>query len=195
MIAFLRGNFVKKSPAAVIVDVNGVGYELLISLNTYSSIAQLEHGQLFTYFHVREDAQLLFGFADESEKELFIQLISVSGVGASTARMILSSMKPAELSRVITQGNARQLESVKGIGKKTAERIILELKDKLGKIQESGINNSGIGGNTIDNDALNALIALGIARLTAEQALARVRKSNPDLTKIEDLIKMALKNI
>ncbi len=195
MIAFLRGNFVKKSPTAVIVDVNGVGYELLISLNTYTSIAHLEQGQLFTYFHVREDAQLLFGFADESEKELFIQLITVSGVGASTARMILSSMKPAELSRVITQGNARQLESVKGIGKKTAERIILELKDKLGKIQESGTNNSGITGNTVENDALNALIALGIARLTAEQALARVRKSNPDLTKIEDLIKMALKNI
>ncbi len=195
MIAFLKGNFIKKSPASVIVDVNGVGYELLISLNTYSVIANLEKGQLFTYFHVREDAQQLFGFAEESEKDLFIHLISVSGVGASTARMILSSMKPVEISRLIVQGNAKQLESVKGIGKKTAERIILELKDKLEKIVDSTINNSGISDNTISNDALNALIALGIARPTAEQALARVRKSNPDLTKIEDIIKTALKNI
>ena len=195
MIAFLRRNFIKKTPASVIVDVNGVGYELHISLNTYSSIVNQENGQLFTYFHVREDAQLLYGFAEESEKELFIQLLSVSGVGASTARMILSSMKPLDLIKVITQSNTKQLESVKGIGKKTAERIILELKDKLAKTAVSDINNYGSTNNTIDNDALNALVALGIARTFAEQAISRVRKSNPDLQKIEDIIKLSLKSI
>jgi len=195
MIAFLKGHFIKKTPASVIVDVNGVGYELHISLNTYSSIVNEESGQLFTYFHVREDAQLLFGFAEESEKELFIQLLSVSGVGASTARMILSSVKPSELIKVITQSNTKQLEAVKGIGKKTAERIILELKGKLAKTSVSDINNYGSINNTVDNDALNALVALGIARTFAEQAVAKVRKSNPDLQKIEDIIKLSLKSI
>ena len=174
MIAFVKGNFVRKTPAMVQVDVNGVGYELHISLNTYSNIANKDHGLLHTYFHVREDAQLLYGFHDESEKEMFIQLISVSGVGASTARMMLSSMK--------------------GIGKKSAERIVLELKDKMSKVTHE-INNDPLISNTLDQDALNALIALGIARATAEQAIMRVRKSNPDLQKIEDVIKQALKNI
>ena len=117
MIAFVNGMFVRKTPALVLVDVNGVGYELQISLNTYSSIQNLDKGQLFTYFHVREDAQILYGFFEETEKNLFIQLISVSGVGAATARMMLSSMKPAELVRAISEGNVRLLESIKGIGK------------------------------------------------------------------------------
>src|SRR5688572_18168549 len=131
MIAFLKGNFVRKTPALVQVEVNGVGYELHISLNTFSSIANQDRGQLHTYFHVREDAQLLYGFYDEAEKEMFIQLISVSGVGASTARMMLSSLKPTEIAKAIQQGDSRTLESVKGIGKKSAERIVLELRDKV----------------------------------------------------------------
>lgn len=195
MIAFLRGNFVRKTPATVIMDVNGVGYELHISLNTYSSIAQQDHGQLHTYFHVREDAQLLYGFAEESEKEIFIQLISVSGVGTSTARMMLSSLKPSELAKAISQGNARLLEGVKGIGKKTAERIVLELRDKVGKSVASDANNTVSTDNTLNHDALNALIALGIARATGEQAIAKARKADPELQKIEDIIKLALKNI
>lgn len=194
MIAFVKGNFVRKTPAMVQVDVNGVGYELHISLNTYSNIANKDHGLLHTYFHVREDAQLLYGFHDESEKEMFIQLISVSGVGASTARMMLSSMKPVEIAKAIAQGNAKLLETIKGIGKKSAERIVLELKDKMSKVTHE-INNDPLISNTLDQDALNALIALGIARATAEQAITRVRKSNPDLLKIEDVIKQALKNI
>jgi len=194
MIAFIRGSFVRKTAASVVVDVNGVGYELHISLNTYTAIANLDKGQLHTYFHVREDAQILFGFAEESEKELFIQLINVSGVGASTARMMLSSMKPAELTRAIVGSNSKQLESIKGIGKKTAERIVLELRDKLGKTSHPEIN-TVLTDNTLHHDALNALTALGIARATAEQALARVQKTNPELQKIEDLIKSALKNI
>src|SRR5688500_8207041 len=160
MFAFVKGSFVHKTPSSVIVDVNGVGYELHISLNTYSEIQHLESGLLYTYFHVREDAQLLFGFSRESEKSIFIQLISVSGVGAATARMMLSSMKPEEIIQAITQGNARQLELIKGIGKKSAERIILELRDKVGR---SGfeINNAVTKSNTVQQDALDALVALG----------------------------------
>src|SRR6202012_5167271 len=132
MIAFLRGNFAYKSPALVHMDVAGGGYELQISLNTYSRIEGLDSGILLTYLHIREDAHILYGFFDRAEKELFIQLIGVSGVGASTARMMLSSMKPEEIIRAILQGNAPQLESIKGIGKKYAERILLALPDKLG---------------------------------------------------------------
>jgi len=194
MIAFLRGSFVRKTPALVLVDVNGVGYEVHISLNTYSSIAGLDQGILHTYLQIREDAHLLYGFFEESEKEMFIQLIGVSGVGSSTARMMLSAMKPDEIARAIIQGNARQLESIKGIGKKSAERIILELRDKVGKTV-SDLNIGELTGNRLDEDALNALISLGIARPTAEQAITRVRKSDPALYKIEDLIKQALKNI
>lgn len=176
------------------VDVNGVGYELHISLNTYTAIADKDHGLLHTYFHVREDAQLLYGFSAEDEKEMFLQLLSVSGVGASTARMMLSAMKPADIARAILNGNAKLLEGIKGIGKKSAERIILELKDKVGK---TGIpsNNDPLISNTLDQDALNALIALGIARAAAEQAVQKVKKTNPDLLKIEEIIKQALKNL
>jgi Holliday junction DNA helicase RuvA len=194
MIAFLKGNFVRKTPALVHVDVNGVGYELHISLNTFTSISGKDHGQLHTYFHVREDAQILYGFYEEAEKEMFIQLISVSGVGAATARMMLSSMKPTEIAKAITQGNTKLLESIKGIGKKSAERIVLELRDKVGKTGFES-NNDVLINNTLDQDALNALIALGINRSAGEQAIGRVRKSNPELHKIEDIIKQALKNI
>ena len=194
MIAFVKGNFVRKTPAVVLVDVHGVGYELQISLNTFSSIQNLEQGQLFTHFHVREDAQILFGFFEEAEKNLFVQLISVSGVGAATARMMLSSMKPAELVRAIVEGNVRQLESIKGIGKKSAERIVLELRDKLGKTSfESNI--STLKNNSLEHDALNALIALGIARPAGEQAIQRALKSDPSLDKIEEIIKKALKTL
>ena len=165
MIAFLRGNFIHKSPALVLVDVNGVGYELHISLNTYSSIQSLEKGQIHTYLQIKEDSQTLFGFFDVQEKELFIQLISVSGVGAATARMMLSSVKPEEIVRAIVQGNIRLLESIKGIGKKSAERIILELKDKVTKTAYH-TNISALINNTLEQEALNALMALGIARPT-----------------------------
>ena len=194
MIAFVKGNFVRKTPAQVLVDVNGVGYELQISLNTYSSIQNQEKGQLFTYFHVREDAQILFGFFDEAEKNLFVQLISVSGVGAATARMMLSSMKPAELIRAITEGNVRLLESIKGIGKKSAERIVLELKDKFARTPFDS-NISTLKNNSLQHDALNALIALGIARPAGEQAIQRVLKADPTLDKIEEVIKKALKTL
>jgi Holliday junction DNA helicase RuvA len=194
MIAFLQGNFVRKTPAMVLVEVNGMGYELHISLNTYSSIVNKDQGKLHTYFHVREDAHVLYGFYEEEEKEMFMQLISVSGVGASTARMMLSSMKPSEIAKAILQGNSKLLENIKGIGKKSAERIVLELRDKVGK-NTAILNNEPLISNTLEQDALNALIALGIARNTGEQAIAKVRKNQPDIQKIEDIIKQALKNI
>jgi Holliday junction DNA helicase RuvA len=192
MIAFLRGDFVNKSPALVHVDVGGVGYELQISLHTFSRIQHLEKGILLTYFHVREDAQVLYGFFDLAEKELFIQLISVSGVGASTARMMLSSMKPEEIIRAIVLGNARQLEGIKGIGKKSAERIILELRDKLGKTRPDS-NIPPLINNTLEQDAFNALITLGIARPAAEQAIKKLTNDVSPTDTVEDMIKKALK--
>lgn len=194
MIAFVRGNFVVKNPAQVIVDVNGVGYECNISLNTYSAIDDKESGQLFTYLHLYENGQTLYGFAEQSEKELFTQLISVSGVGAATARMMLSGLRPTEIIKAIAQGNARQLESVKGIGKKTAERLVLELRDKLGK-QANELIISSMASNSIEVDALNALISLGIARPMAEVALKKAIAANPADLPLEQLIKSALKNV
>ena len=198
MIAFVHGNFAVKTPSLVIVDVHGVGYELHISLNTYSDIQSLDKGLLHTYYHVREDAHTLFGFSQEAEKSLFVQLISVSGIGATTARVMLSSMKPEEIVRAITTSNTRVLEGIKGIGKKSAERIVLELKDKLSK---SGLptvtgsnNNASFSGNTIEQDALNALVSLGIARAVAEQAIQRVIKADPE-GQVEDIIKKALKSL
>ncbi|HEV3414499.1 MAG TPA: Holliday junction branch migration protein RuvA [Puia sp.] len=193
MIAFLRGEFAYKSPALVQMDVAGVGYELQISLNTYSRIENLTSGVLLTYLHIREDAHVLYGFYDRAEKELFIQLISVSGVGASTARMMLSSMRPEEIIRAILQGNSRQLESIKGIGKKSAERIVLELRDKLGKSKDIGANISSPASNTLEQDALNALITLGIARPAAENAIKKVIVEVSGTDRVEDLIKKALK--
>src|SRR4030095_14571962 len=123
MIAFVNGNFVTRLPSQVIVDVNGIGYDLQISLNTYAAIANKESGRLFTYLHITENAHTLYGFYDVEERELFLQLIGVSGVGASTARMMLSGLKPDEIIRALMQGNAKLLESIKGIGRKTAERL------------------------------------------------------------------------
>ncbi len=194
MIAFVKGNFVQKQPAKVIVDVNGVGYDLHISLNTYSSIANKESGMLLTYLHITENAQTLFGFAEQNEKDLFLQLISVSGVGAATARMMLSGMKPDEITRAIVQGNTKQLESIKGIGKKSAERLIVELRDKLSKQSADNII-TGKHENNIENDAVFALISLGIVRNLAEQAVKKTLIQNPETLVLEDLIKTALKNL
>ena len=194
MFAYLNGKFVFKSPAVVHVDVNGVGYEVQISLNTYSRIQHLEKGILQTCLLIREDAHILYGFFDKTEKEMFLNLISVSGIGATTARMMLSYMKPEELTRLIVLNDIHGLEKIKGIGKKTAERLVLELKDKVGK-QSFDLNISPLKYNTLHTDALNALMALGIARSTADQALQRVTQTNPSLTSLEDVIKKALKTL
>jgi Holliday junction DNA helicase RuvA len=193
MIAFVNGNFVTKLPSQVIVDVNGVGYDLQISLNTYSAISNKESGRLLTYLHVTENGHTLYGFHDQEEKDLFLQLISVSGVGTSTARMMLSGLKPDEIISSIVNSNTKQLESVKGIGKKTAERIVLELKDKLNRLQTNSPN-SAYSINTVESDALNALMALGIQKNIAETAIKKVISSH-NSSSVENIIKLALKNI
>jgi Holliday junction DNA helicase RuvA len=192
MITFLRGDFVYKTPALIHMDVAGVGYEVQISLHTFSQLQHMEKGVLHIYHQVKEDDEVLFGFFETGEKEMFIQLISVSGVGASTARMMLSAMKPEELARAIVQGQTKQLESIKGIGKKSAERIVLELRDKVGK-KFTGSNISPLINNTLEQDALNALVSLGIARPAAENALKRLGASAPVPQKVEDIIKQVLK--
>lgn len=194
MIGFLRGQFAVKTPARVIMDVNGVGYEVNISLHKYSAIANLEGGQLFTYLHITENAQSLFGFADIAEKELFLHLISVSGVGASTARMMLSGMHPDEIVKAIVQGNTKQLEGIKGIGKKSAERLIVELRDKLAKVTESTIL-PGFTGGGVNTDAINALISLGIGKAMAEQSVKKAIAVLPLSASVEEIIKHALKNL
>ena len=195
MIAFVRGKFARMTPAQVVVDVHGVGYELQISLNTYTAIAGREEGQLLTYLHITENGQTLYGFAGQEEKDLFLQLISVSGVGASTARMMLSGLKPEEIIKAIVQGNTRQLESVKGIGRKTAERLIVELRDKMGKIAiENTTPETGFG-HSLEKDAITALTGLGIARAAAETAVKKVSDSAKENVSLEDIIKQALKNL
>ena len=193
MIGYLKGDFVHKSPAVVQVEVNGVGYEVQISLNTYSKIQSLERGVLYTCLLIREDAHILYGFFDRTEKELFQLLISVSGIGASTARVMLSFMKPEELTRAIVQGDTPTLESIKGIGKKTAERVVLELRDKLSK-HTLETNISPMKNNTLHQDALNALTALGINRMAAEQALQKTQAAEPGLP-VEELIKKVLRTL
>lgn len=194
MYAYLHGKFSLKNPAQVYIDVNGVGYEVNISLNTYSHIQNSDSGKLYTYLQIKEDAHTLYGFFDKGEKEMFIQLISVSGVGAATARMMLSHLKPDEVSTAIQQGNVRLLESVKGIGKKTAERLVLELRDKVNKI-ESIVPVPASAGNRIEQDALNALVSLGIARAQAETAIKKISLSDSNINNLEELIKKALKAI
>ncbi|TWW02066.1 Holliday junction branch migration protein RuvA [Chitinophaga pinensis] len=195
MIAYLNGKLSYKSPAMVHIDVQGVGYEVQISLNTYSRIQGLESCKLLTYLHIKEDAHTLYGFADDAERQMFLLLISVSGIGANTARMMLSSLQPEDIQRAIAMENEKMLESIKGIGAKTAKRVILELKDKIKKQKDVGNQISVTPNNTIQEDALNALVTLGIARNVAEQAINKVLKAEPLLLDLEALIKKSLKGL
>jgi holliday junction DNA helicase RuvA len=195
MFAYLSGKFSFKSAAQVYVDVNGVGYEVNITLNTYAAIEQQLEGKLFTYLQIQEDAHTIYGFSEKEEKDMFVLLISVSGVGAATARMMLSSLKPGEVAAAVSSNNVRLIESVKGIGKKTAERLVLELKDKVGVKLDAGSQTWDRGINSMERDAVNALFALGIAQKQAEQSVKKILTSEPGISKLEDLIKKALKAI
>ncbi len=195
MIAYLNGKLAYKSPALVHLDVNGVGYEVQISLHTYSQIQAMDTCKLLTYVHIKEDAHTMYGFFTDAERSMFLQLISVSGIGAGTARMMLSSLQPEDIQRAIVMENEKMLEGVKGIGSKTAKRLILELKDKMRKQREDVLHLSVTSHNTIHDDALNALVTLGIARNMAEQAVQRVLKAEPQLNELEVLIKKSLKNL
>ncbi len=195
MIAFVRGKIHEKYPTHVIIDVNGMGYELKISLLTYSEIKELDEVKLVTHFHVKEDAQTLYGFSQDSEKKRFLDLISISGVGPSTALMILSSLSPEELQAAILHDDIRTIQGVKGIGLKTAQRIVLELKDKMKKegLLEREIQIPAKIDNTIHTEALSALMTLGISKPTAEKTINQIVKEyGPDI-KLEELIKLALK--
>ena len=191
MYDYLKGRLVEKNPTYIVIDVNGVGYMVNISLTTYSKIKDKEDIKVFIYFVVREDAQLLYGFADENERMLFSQLITVSGVGANTARLILSSLSTEETFDAIVLAKANVLQGVKGIGGKTAQRIIIDLKDKLIK---SGIELEKIDQthNTIREEALSGLLILGFNKLSAEKAIDKVLKSD-DVVDVEGLIKEVLK--
>lgn len=192
MYEYLQGKLAEKNPAYAVIDCAGVGYYVNISLNTFSSIGKSENIRLFIHFIVREDAQILFGFHDVYEREVFRKLISVSGVGAMTARMILSSLTPDDVYEAIATGNVGALKAVKGIGAKSAQRIIVDLKDKLDKLAIDG-DNLPFQHNTLKDEALSALIALGFSKQMAEKGLTKIFKSRPDIDKVEDLIKESLK--
>ncbi|GAB3005479.1 Holliday junction branch migration protein RuvA [Niabella terrae] len=194
MIAYLKGRFASMSASTVVVDVQGVGYELHISLNTYTQIQGRESGLLYTHLLIREDAHLLYGFADQKERSVFLLLLGVSGIGANTARLILSYMKPDELSAAILSGNAQALERIKGIGKKTAERAVLELKDKISKSSSEHLPLPVSGFDRTRQDALEALQALGINRQLAEQRVTLYLKESSEMP-LEDLIKKVLKGL
>jgi len=195
MIAYLNGQITFKSPSLLHMEVGGIGYEVQVSLHTYGQVQKMDRGKIFIYEHVKEDGQTLYGFHDPGEKHMFVQLIGINGVGATTARMMLSSLKPEEITQAVLRGDTRTLENVKGIGKKTAERIVLELRDKLGKGEGSGANSSSFIYNTLEQDALHALVALGIARPAAEQAVKKAFHSDPGQQNLETIIKKALQSI
>lgn len=190
MIAYLKGRLAYKDPATAIIECGGVGYECKISLNTYGKLGKEENIQLHTYHLVREDAQLLFGFVDMEEKRLFEQLIAISGVGGNTALTILSSITPKDFLRAVETGNLDALKRVKGIGAKTAGRIILELKGKL-KLEDDG-SGDAMGGDSRRQESLNALISLGFPKAAMEKKVDEILAKTPEAT-LEDIIKLALK--
>jgi Holliday junction DNA helicase RuvA len=191
MYDYLVGKLVEKNPTYIVIDVGGVGYMVNISLTTYSKIKEEESLKIYTYFVVREDAQILYGFADKNERLLFTYLISVSGVGSNTARLILSSLTTEETFDAIVQSKTNILQGVKGIGGKTAQRIIIDLKDKLIKsgIELEKINESH---NTIREEALSGLLILGFNKNSVEKVIDRVLKDE-NIIDVEGLIKEALK--
>ena len=191
MITHIHGKLIEKTPTHVIIDVNGVGYEIKISLQTFSSIKD-EFCKLYTHLSIKEDAHTLFGFYEENERFLFRQLISVSGVGPSTAQVILSTYSSNEIIQHISMADVKAIESVKGIGAKTAQRIIVDLKDKISKGMPTAELLFDKIDNTIKDEALSALLALGFSKKGAEVKIDKVLKSNPEITTVEKLVKTAL---
>jgi holliday junction DNA helicase RuvA len=197
MFAYLRGEITYRSPAFMTLEVNGVGYHLMIPLSTYTALQGLEKALVYTHFHVREDAHTLYGFATQAERNLFVQLIGVSGVGPSTAQLILSAMTVDEVRSAVIGEQAHILQRAKGIGPKAAKQIILDLKDKLTKESPDGpVILPGMGGadnNGAREEALSALMALGFSRIPVQKALNQVAKEQPAALKVEEIIKFALK--
>lgn len=193
MIAHIQGKLVEKNPTEVVIDCNGVGYQVNISLHTYSLIPDAENIKLYTYLQIKEDSHTLFGFAEKSEREIFKMLLSVSGIGASIARTMLSSLEPKQIIQALASGDVGTIQSIKGIGSKTAQRAILDLKDKVLKVYD--LNEVSIlQDNTNKDEALSALEVLGFNRKLAEKSVEKIVKENPTAT-IETIIKQALKNL
>jgi len=193
MIHHLKGQLIEKNPTYVVIECNGIGYSVNISLHTFSLISDSESVSLYTHLQVKEDSHTLYGFAEKSEREIFRLLISVSGVGTNTARMMLSSLQPREVTEAIASGNVPTIQSVKGIGAKTAQRIILDLKDKVLKVlgnDEVFISQS----NTNKEEALSALGILGYNRRQAGKVVEKILKEDPEST-VESIIKLALKKL
>ena len=193
MITHLKGRLVEKHPTHVVIDCGGIGYFVNISLHTYSQLPATENIKLFTHLQIKEDSHTLFGFAEASEREIFRLLLSVSGIGSSTARTMLSSMTPHQIRDAIAKGDVPTIQSIKGIGAKTAQRVILDLKDKVLKIYDLDevYPNSN---NTKKDEALSALEVLGFQRKQAEKAVDKVISQDASLS-VEDIIKHALKNL
>ena len=195
MIEYIKGDITELTPATVVIECGGVGYEANISLNTFSAIQNLSRTKLYIYEAIREDAHVLYGFADKQERELFLLLISVSGIGGNTARMILSALTPAELCNVISSGNDKLLKTVKGIGLKTAQRIIVDLKDKIAAL---GLGNASGAAelpmnlqNEIVDEAVAALTMLGFPAAASQKVVHAILKEEPD-SPVEKVIKLAL---
>ena len=189
MIAQLNGRLIERNPTSLIIDCGGVGYGVKISLNTFGALGDSEHVTVFTKLIVREDAQLLYGFVDKLEREMFIHLISVSGIGPNTAMIMLSSLIPDEIAAAIQNEDVRTIQGIKGIGAKTAQRVIVDLKDKMLKMVFS-TENIFNANNTIQFDALTALVSLGFDKKTAEKAIDKINTGDES---VEQLIKGALK--
>lgn len=193
MIAHIQGKLVEKSPTEVVIDCGGVGYQINISLHTYSLLPNTDFIKLYTYVQIKEDAHNLFGFVEKTEREIFKMLLSVSGIGASIARTMLSSLEPKQVIQAIASGDVGTIQSIKGIGVKTAQRVIIELKDKVLKLyalEEVSLTQS----NTNKDEALSALEVLGFVRKTAEKVVEKIARENADAT-VEFIIKQALKNL
>jgi Holliday junction DNA helicase RuvA len=194
MYDYIDGKLAFKSAAYVVIDAGGVGYHINISVHTYSQLTANERCKLFVWLHVKEDAHTLYGFADEGERKLFLHLVSISGIGPNTARMMLSSITPEEIKTAIVQGNVSAIQRIKGIGPKSAQRVILELQDKLKK---EGPDTLTVvpGIKTVKEEALSALVMLGFARNVAEKVLEQEISKNSGVLTVEQLIKFALKSL
>ena len=194
MYDYISGKITHATATYIVVEANGVGYQLQVSLQTYSKLKDTQSAKVYTHLSIKEDAHLLFGFADEDERQLFRNLISVSGVGPGTARVMLSSLSTTELQSAITTGNVAVIKKIKGIGDKTAQRIVIDLKDKLGKAGASApvLLTQG---NTIKEEALSALLTLGFNRNVAEKELNKVMAGGGEFQSVEVLLREALKNL
>jgi Holliday junction DNA helicase RuvA len=195
MISYIKGQISFKNPSFIVVETGGVGYHINISLYTYAKIESQEAVKILIHEHIKEDSRSLYGFAEDAERMLFRHLISVSGIGPSTAQIVLSSLSPDEVRAAIIGEQVQAFKQVKGIGPKTAKRLILDLKDKLLKESDGSTLTLPALDNTLREEALSALVALGFARIQVQKALNKVLRSQPKIDRVEELIKLALREL